>query len=372
MSNASDFWGGGGGGVVRNTTIVLQSKVLTIVRAGKYRITQHGASGSGAAAFGGNATGGAAGGYSQKTVDLIVGDTLTFTMGAPGVGAWVSSGSTDTPSGVAGNAAGTTTAVGPGFTMTCAGGGGGKFSLVKNVAAAGAVGGLATGGDVNFQGGGSGSAINYGATGGGAINLYGLAVALVTSGSVLAANASVNYNLTGGASPGGKSGDIAVTVTEGGHYTLGGGSGGPSTTLAANGSPAQAAMLPGPDILGKTYSTGAPTLTSGLEFIEYKGSPYRLVNGGGGVNVDLTNSPGSATAAIQNTAATPITAGAFCGAGASTGMSQQSQTVTGNAPGLGGGSGAQAGPVSGLNTGVFLNFRTADGGKPMAVVEELG
>jgi len=126
-----------------------------------------GGGGSGAAtqaAVGGVATGrawaqgGASGGYVAKTVDVQVGDTISWVIGAGGVRAQVNA---TGPGSVANGSAGSSTTVtgsnlGSGnvnISLTAGGGGGGKGSATANSPPAIVSGGAAgTGGDIGIEG----------------------------------------------------------------------------------------------------------------------------------------------------------------------------------------------------------------------------
>jgi len=110
------------------------------------------------------ASGGGAGAFCRKAVSGIAsGDAATIVIGAGGAAVTADS---------AGNSGGTTTVTSSDFTINLSAGGGSGGAIGASSAAA-AAGGTGTGGDVNYQGGNSGSATgNYGASGGGAVNFF--------------------------------------------------------------------------------------------------------------------------------------------------------------------------------------------------------
>lgn len=216
---------GGGGGSVGNLVqrIIMSSQDFIAPRDGSYRVTAIGGGGSGgrSSSYGNGlrATGGGAGGFSQKVVQLAKGDELTIIVGAGGV-APAAAGARDGADG------GTTTVTGPGIALTAAGGKGGLHGIGAGTTP-GAEGGTASGGDVNVTGGGSGSATTAAvdkckaATGGGAVGIFGVGY---SSGD---AESSGGFNaFTYGAGVGGKSGDAYASTAS--VYSREGGPWGPS------------------------------------------------------------------------------------------------------------------------------------------------
>jgi hypothetical protein len=160
---------GVGGSNIMFTDAVKTSQTYTFKATGTVFIQAIGAGGSGAMfsqdnAGNGNATcaitGGAAGGYSRKTVAVTAGDTLTITIGAGG--ARIPQNTSNEKSN--GNTGGTTTVTGSNLgsgntsiSLTANGGGGGLYNgaggSYTNRTVGPTTGGTASGGDVNNTGG---------------------------------------------------------------------------------------------------------------------------------------------------------------------------------------------------------------------------
>jgi len=141
---------------------------FTVPDSGNYLIIAIGAGGSGGALRNApnpifsRATGGAAGGTCIKLVSLTASDVYSIVIGAGGLGV-------STPS--VGNSGGNTTVIGTNVSLTASGGENGAVDSL-------AIGGTATGGDLNYSGGNGGSytissIARSGATGGGAPGLNG-------------------------------------------------------------------------------------------------------------------------------------------------------------------------------------------------------
>lgn len=293
---------------------------FTMLRSGWLRITLQGAQGSGGAVLGRTGThniaasGSATGGQSVKTVWAEAGDEFNYVLAAGG--AAVTAGTLGTA--VNGNPGNNSTITGPnGLSMTANGGEGGKAAIATSgqAVAAGAVGGTASGGDLNFTGGGSGIATSgntlssAAATGGGACPWRGPGN---SSGAATAANTQYAMAATGGAGVGGGSG----TATGTNALSAGAGSAGPSP--ASTVSSAAAGAVPGP--------------------AEIAQSGCLVLNGAGSV---VSSSGG---------AITPAGSGAGGGAASYPGLSTASGFVSGGQGGLLGGSGASVG--YGDNAGV--------------------
>lgn len=189
--------------------LILNSMVWTCQIEGDYLVAAIGGGGSGGLApSSGNGravTGGQAGGLAIKVAHLWPGDRLLIIPGAGGA-------AQTTPAGF-GNDGSDTLVLLPTGLLKAQGGGKG-FSNVGAGAAGGAGGGgLAFGGDINIQGGGSGMATaaaystSYAITGGGAVGIYGVGY---SSGT--AASSSSGGAYTWGAGVGGKSGDATVVT----------------------------------------------------------------------------------------------------------------------------------------------------------------
>lgn len=128
--------------------------------------------------FGMKASGAGAGGRSKKRVSLKAGEQLIITPGAGGAGKTANSNSKS-----AGNDGGNTTVTGPNINIVAGGGKAGSVGVITDNVLGG-LGGIATGGDLNFQGGrggdmppypstGSNMNINF-ATGGGCVDVFGV------------------------------------------------------------------------------------------------------------------------------------------------------------------------------------------------------
>lgn len=204
---------GGGASFIHHERALLTSGNFVAPVTGTYLVTCIGGGGSGAwgpqTGNGMAATGGGAGGFSQKKVALVNGDVLTVVIGAGGA-------SPSSPSPRAGNPGGASYVTGPGISLVAGGGGGGQTRAAGSGTVAGAVGGTASGGDTNRQGGGSGTATtavvanSNAVTGGGAVAIYGVGY---SSGD--ASTSSGQPVSTGGAGVGGKSGSFITTANGG-------------------------------------------------------------------------------------------------------------------------------------------------------------
>jgi hypothetical protein len=263
-----------------------------------------------------NATGGGAGGLAVKDTDSAIGDTFTFSAGAPGAG-------TNSAVG-AGTAGGVSTVTGPGVSLTANGGAAGQGTATA-AALAGSAGGTATGGDYNYTGGGSGSCgahigtnhLHH-ATGGGAVAWSGVGY---PSG-----NASTTYAITfasaaatGGAGVGGKSGNATVVSGDGLVRSGGGGAVGASADRTLAGTPTDGAGAPD---YAMAYPVNVTANGSGAN-----GNPSYKAGGGSGAIID--------SSVVQ-----PATA--FGGTGAVAMNSGSAASV--GAAGWGGGGGAVATP----------------------------
>lgn len=289
MSKASQF--SGGLSWFYRQQIFPISGTFTALRDGWYTFSGLGGAGSGAALSGpGGVTGGSACGFVQKRVYLLANQSVTITIGAGGASV------STTGAGVNGNDGNDTTIVGPGFSLVAGKGKGGVFAATL-VTAVGPAGGVATGGDVNVQGGKAGDALanvagnSYAATGGAAPGIFG---AGMPSGNATVTTSGGGGANSGGASPGGKSADNLITNGLGGSG-YGGGAGGPSTGAQA------------PDIFGSLSGT-LPTGYSLTNFFSLCwgmscNATAPFFDGGGGYGG-------------WNTTAGNNSGGAFCGGGA--------------------------------------------------------
>jgi hypothetical protein len=300
--------------VFARADLLLTSGTFTAKVTGPHRAYLVGPGGSGAvvnAATGSgvtvSATGGGAGGLAIKDFDAISGAAYTFLSGAPGAA----------PVGniANGNAGSASTFSGTGVSLTCNGGNGGAYSQTTSTAIAGSTGGTATGGDFNYQGGGSGScainamtgtATNVQATGGGAVSWRG---AMYNSGNVACSSGAFAAAVaSGGAGIGGNSG--TVTFTNGLAASSGGGSNGPSANVTTAGVGAT-----GPGVVGLNLTP-----------INTVGDGTGALPGGG--------SPGSFGSANATTYSLGGTGGIACGT--------SGPTMVGAVPGWGAGSGGMA------------------------------
>lgn len=291
--------------------LILSSTTFVAPFTGWYRIYALGAAGSGAVVVGsqGSAVGGGGAGFAYKEIYLAAGDTLTITIGAGGAAKTVTGN---------GNAGATTTVAGPGWTITITGGAGGTYTATATQSLTGALGGVASGGDVNFSGGQSGSiaalvANALAATGGAsAASVYG---AGQRSGSITGTLQAYGY-ATGGGSVLFASANIAAGA---GHAVSDG-----AGTGAATGENMLGINTPALD--GSSGALSAPN--GGLSLLE-RGLPdvynpfLRLLGGGvAGINTagSITYSipgPGAAMGGVvaQATANSLLSAGhgTYCG-----------------------------------------------------------
>jgi hypothetical protein len=169
----SQFFGGGGGGTPIWQRQILISGTFTAPFEGNYMVVAIGGGGGGGRANSlRSATGGTAGSVAFKKVKLTLGQTLTISVGAGGVG----SSGVDTGAGLAGTAGGATTVTGTGISLSSPGGPGGVITTATTGTLTAPVGTNATGGDLNVLGGSSDSitlSASAAATGGGAVAIYG-------------------------------------------------------------------------------------------------------------------------------------------------------------------------------------------------------
>ncbi|MFT0533152.1 hypothetical protein ACMHYJ_10065 [Castellaniella hirudinis] len=267
MSNISQFLGGSDRKV--SARLILRSQTFIAPISGMYRISVIGGGASGGVSVVGStgqtATGGGAGGFAQKSVYLKQGDSLTVNVGAGGM-------KSSNGNGVDG---GQSSVAGPAGLLIQADGGKAGRAAGWGTPLTGSEGGAATGGDINNPGGGSGginlSTAGSAATGGGAVNIFGVDPETIRSGSAVA-----TYS-TGGASPGGGSDGGGVQAS------AGGGVAGPSV-----------GGIPGPDILGRVPGSSPfdvselPQFGSENIFVPLERlvivPPFFLVGGGGYVN----------------------------------------------------------------------------------------
>lgn len=365
MSNVSQFLGGGGqaAGTAFISRLFTKSTVVPIPKSGRCRVIGVGPGGSGAVRVGAGAgvTGGAAGAFGIAEFDVAAGENISVVIGAPGLGVEQSSAG-GAKNGLNG---GTTTVTHNGVTRTLNGGQGGRSDGV------GAVGGTASGWDVNSQGGGSGNAgADNTATGGGAVNVFNTSPALCSSGSVTSSGVD---RATGGASPGGKSGDVSSTSQNA--CSAGAGTGGPSDDVTSG---ATTGLPGGPDVFGGTVSgITAPVDPPPVAGFILESAPLIVIGGGspnatGSTPVNLTSpsaadSTGGGSGASCGVASSGSSksgdSGSFAGTGGAT-TSFAALAETG-APGYGAGSGA----ASARGTGATAKAKSASGGDSFVLIE---
>lgn len=340
MSNVSDFLGGGGG-LCQPTrvSVIFSSTVYTVRTKGKVRITGIGPGGSGAASTSSSKiSGGGAGAYGESIITASPGDTIVVEIGAFGAGL-ISNDATFTSNG---NSGGVTSVTHKGVTRTLGGGEGGKTS------GAPALGGVATGWDLNFNGGNSGAVTTgNGSSGGGAVNVFGAPVAEVFSGEIVTGTGA-----TGGASPGGKSGDVLANLAVTGGAGVGGQS--PNNSVASTAGAAGVGIVY-PDFVVARSSTLDITGAGGA-------SAYQTSSLATSPDVSATAGSASGAALTSSSAGTSTgKSGAFAGSGGTYGAAQQART--GDA-GYGAGSGgARRGGISGATS-------TGNGGASLVIIEE--
>ncbi len=370
--------------------VIGQSKTFTAPLTGRIKVIITGGGGQGAflanknstiTSNTGDATGGGAGGYSEKTFNVTAGDTFTVTIGAGGATTLAMN---DINSSRVGNNGGNTTFVtasaAESVNMAANGGGGGQFSASTSsaVSTAGGAGGTASGGDFNYTGGTGGTIsrvagcqYNATTTGGGAVALYGTAYnggSVTMTGAVGGADKII---ATGGAGVGGNGGDVlGVTSTGDRTYRSTGGSSsrdGFSEYVATN-------------VTSDTNETpGGPTTSPTISIIDAQGtggysrstdnaSPYSGSGGygGGGGSAAGNNNAGSAYLYYYSGYG-----GGFGGGGSLTWVSGVDSTSTGRiGAGVGGNGGGGSGAFSGpFHTATSAGNRAwAAGGNGMCII----
>jgi hypothetical protein len=233
-----------------NAELLLASAPFTAKKTGIHRAIMWGAGGAGGDAQNVHsvsgmtsvcASGGQGGGLCIKSFFMTAGQTAVFSAGAPGAAAV----------NAAGGDSGATSLTYPGGTLNITGSKGGSSSMVgglptNNPAPGATSGAIATGGDENYQGGGSGGCSGYfagtgslvaQATGGGGVPYKG--VTYVTgSVSVTAIPTTTAAGYTGGMGVGGGSSSVTLGSAGGVVSSANGGSLGPGvgTTVGAGSS----------------------------------------------------------------------------------------------------------------------------------------
>ena len=288
MSNFTDFISGGGDAAPIPTAqfVIGESKTFTAPLTGRIKVILTGGGGQGAFLANknatpnvnsGDATGGGAGGYSEKIFNVTAGETFTVTIGAGGATTLAMNDINSSRVGNnGGNSSFVTASAAESVNMVANGGGGGQYSAATSsaVTTAGGAGGTASGGDFNYTGGAGGSitrvannANNAMTTGGGAVALYGTTYrgGNITLGTANASSGMIGA--TGGAGVGGNGGDIAFSGTGANARFSSGGSAtrsGPSGESGSSLSPSS--------ILGNT--AGGPTSSPTINIIDAQGFAY--------------------------------------------------------------------------------------------------
>jgi hypothetical protein len=281
--------------------------------AGWVTIAVVGAGGSGAAgsnnASNDRAGGGGAGGFCVKTFYTPAGATYAITIGAGGAQ------STATNNNVNGSSGGITTVNGVLCSLVCNSGAGG---VNDNSVITPAVGGNATGGDINYTGGAGGGSnatnnvTGTAALGGGAVNVLGI----TANGGNSNITNQIGFMASGGGGVGGSGGEIVTANT----CSSGGGSGGPGLdgSLTLN----QGNLF----VVG---GAGSPATASGAPFLSF--------NAPGGYGV-------SAVARIDAAAVYGSKVDAGVGGGGGGCRQPVSASITGGTSAGFGGGGGQCGP----------------------------
>jgi len=379
--------GGGESSPLPYTQFVIgQSKTWTAPLTGRIKVILTGGGGQGALLASndnisptptqnvGDATGGGAGGYSEKIFEVTAGETFVVTIGSGGSSAIAVNSLTGNRVGNNGSASSFVTAsAAVSVNMVANGGGGGQFHAGQNNSAysvAGGTGGTASGGTLNYTGGAGGSITradgnfyNAVGTGGGAVAVYGSGY---RGGNISFVGTGVgNFDLmatTGGAGIGGNGGDVlnlsSSTVSR--YYASSGGSATQSGTTDFTTS------------LGTVNSrspstSGGPTANPTISILDAQGPggySYILSSddsglgqgggfGGGGGSVTQNNIAGN-----TNRYWFGGSGGSFGGGGAVSIVSSVDftgiATIRAGAGGLGGGGG-------GAYTGRFSGMTSADG-----------
>lgn len=325
----------------------------------KLRVRCIGAGGSGGVVTDSNvrsttkygATGGAGGGYAEKTFAVTPGSTYTVTVGAGGAAV------TRSTTGYSnGNAGGTTSF---GAMCSATGGGAGTANTVSGTLPASNSGGTGSGGDINLTGGTGGQITNFGsgaafggATGGGSSATWlgnGFSGGVIT----LTGTSDGNNMATGGAGVGGVGGPLVLTNAVMPCSTGGGGAMGPGTISTQ-----------GYSIYGDT----SLTLASGA-VLRYLGDSIHSAGSNGSVAASTpteTGSGGGTGGWVYNSGfmgTTPWYAGAFAGGGGSVCGFNGGAVIGGSAKFGGGGGGAVLAAVTAATT------TSGAGGDGMVIVE---
>ena len=368
--------------------VIGESKTFTAPMTGTIKVIITGGGGQGAFLANknstpnsnvGDATGGGAGGYSEKTFAVTAGETFTITVGAGGSSALAPNDINSSRVGNAGaNSSFVTASAAVSVNMAANGGGAGQFSAATSsaVTTAGGTGGTASGGDFNYTGGAGGSITRVAnnsksamTTGGGAVALYGTTYrgGNITLGT--ANESSYMIGSTGGAGVGGNGGDIAFSGTGSNARFSAGGSASRSGASDESGSGMSTSII-------MAETPGAPMTSSTISLIDaqgfayggmysYNASPSVSTSGFGGGGGGATGY--NQTPSYQYFYSYAGTAGGFGGRGGCTFVSGVDYLSTGQVragPGGtgGGGSGAYSGPFSTMTSATYRSWAAAGDG----------
>ena len=382
--------------------VLATSQTWTAPETGTIMVTCTGGGGQGGLASNGNlgdnsssrARGGGAGGFSQKTIPVKVGDTFTVVVGAAGRNANTAPNGT-----VAGTSGGESTFDNATAISTIAldsngGAGGGAVNGSSGVAnLAGAAGGTASGGDINVAGGAGGAIVVDGnstkdsATGGGAVSMYGLPFA---GGSLTFNGAGIAQIATGGAGCFGAGGTFTQAVGANTQYnggTQGGGNTRGALTFVEADLGTNAVEQNANSRGGFSYSHNHPAGTNSLGTAkpqgkidgEFLAGPISKLNGSVDLGFGAFNFPGSGGPGVtcQLSGATAYMrsgiAGSFAGGGGgvvkanTNGGGVNSAIATSNTEGGVGGGGS--GGFCQHNT---FNISWKGGGQGLVIISYIG
>ena len=339
--------------VFRNMDVISQSGPWVAPYTGEYLLHLFAASGSGAAAaqsdagvvtsIAAAASGASAGAHAIKTFYATAGDVFNLVFGSRGLGV-VAGPVSSTGQAIPGISAGDTTFIGPGVSITCGGGKGGlaTVSTTGTAIALGLAGGIATGGDINIQGGASGTATailgTAAATGGGSVSYKGKVFSsgnANTTGAVAYSEAA-----TGGAGIGGNSGSVS-----GFGYSLGGGYLGASSDVVSG-----SASIPGRGLVGFPVPATSPLIVGNAA----PASPTETAVGGSGSGGYSTAGQSGDSALLGGTGANALSAPA------------SGPTPSSGSASLGGGSG---GVAACTNNSGSARATSGNGGYGFAIIQ---
>ena len=317
-------------GTFQNTILLFGTGTFVAKRTGWHRITLSGGCARGGFAIGTNAraTGASGAGFCVGMRFLIAGQSYSYVQGAGA--AQLSTSLANTA--IAGANGGASSFFGSGIaTMVANGGVAGLASLGSTATLTGSVGGTATGGDINVQGGSAGSVSGTSAgspcaaSGGGAVGVQGVGYA---SGDVVA-NASNNV-ASGGAGVGGGSGTATATTSDTATGAGGFGGASPAATNAVSGSGS-------PNYAGIAAGGAQSTL------VNYFFTLMNATAGGANPGAIGSGDRSGAGGAASLTPALSLAAGVFAGGGAIAYRGDFASNMLANSGGLyGGGSGGIA------------------------------